>query len=539
LLTNDPAARFPGQRRPPDPKAPPQQFGDVETTLLPRQDDLTIPPPQSAESVSQTRLLGAVGVASIEEGSAARRRALAHLAWLLATVMAGTIELVRVTWPAASADELATWGMVTTPWDRMWGVLQHTDIVFWPYYSILHVWVSLFGASDFQMRLPSVLAMAAAAGLVARIGTRLGSPRIGLFSGLLFAALPTTSRYAQEARPFAMVVFAACLCSLALLRALERPRWRPLMVYALSIMLLGMLHNVALLLLTAHAAVVLFVRRQAILRWLLATIVGALPGLAILYLGHRQAEQISSIPSANLHGLAYPEALVGASVVAGMLLMLAIFSLSVRHPAVLYTSWAILPMITLAVIARFTPLWLPQYLLFTLPAWCLLAGVALGRTRVVRGVIAVILIGVIGLGAQAAIRTPDGHSHATRDAAKLISANTQPDDGIVFAQTDAGGGWVGRGLYHHYVPASRRPVDVLVVRPERTDGHFLAGECEDVAKCLGGRKRLWIVRLGRYSDPLQGLDGAKQGGIGHLYYSSQIWYPKGLTVALMVLKPTS
>jgi mannosyltransferase len=65
----------------------------------------------------------------------------------------------------------------------------------------MHLWVSLLGASDVMLRLPSVLAMAASAGLTARLGTRLASPRVGLLSGLLFAVLPTTSRYARRHVP--------------------------------------------------------------------------------------------------------------------------------------------------------------------------------------------------------------------------------------------------------------------------------------------------------------------------------------------------
>jgi mannosyltransferase len=533
------APTVPRQRQPTS--APPRRYprpDDAQTALLPRHDEFATPAP-APESVTETRTLGVVGVAPIETGDAAHWYALAHLAWLLSTLAAGVIGLIRISWPAAWADELATWGMATTSWSRMWGVLQHTDVTIGPYYAFMHVWASVVGASDFELRLPSVLAMAGAAGLIARIGTRLATPRIGLVSGLLFAVIPITSRYAQEARPYAMVVFAACLCSLALVRALERPRFGPLALYALSIVLLGALHVIALLLLAAHALVVLAVRRRALWRWLVAAVLGVLPALPVLYLGRQQTAQVSWLQPVTLGSLtSFPNLLVGASIVAGMLMMLALFAVSTKHPAILYTAWALVPMIALFVAAQFTPLWLPRYLLFTLPAWVLLAGTALGGTRVVRGVVAVALIGAVGLSAQAAFRAPDGHTQATRDVAKLLIARGLPTDGIVFGTNDKGGGWTTRDLVAHYVPASKRPADVLLVTPPRTNGHVLATECADVAKCLNNRPRLWIVRLGRQTDPLANLGGTKQSVIGHLYYASQVWYPKGLTVALMMLKPT-
>ncbi|HEY3481332.1 MAG TPA: glycosyltransferase family 39 protein, partial [Streptomyces sp.] len=161
--------------------------------------------------------------AAVERHRDDRQRALAQLAWLLPTLLAGCLGLIRVGWPALWEDELATWGMVTIPWRQAVPVLQHTDATLGGYYALMHVWVSVLGDSDVMLRLPSVLAMAGAAGLTARIGTRLATPRVGLLSGLVFAVLPATSRYGQEARPYALVVLAAVLCTLALVHVLDRP----------------------------------------------------------------------------------------------------------------------------------------------------------------------------------------------------------------------------------------------------------------------------------------------------------------------------
>jgi mannosyltransferase len=510
---------------------------------LPRPDPDLIPFTASADRAA--RSADRAARAEAERSGGDRQHAMAQLAWVLPTLVAGALGLIRIGWPALWADELATWGMVTIPWEREWQVLQHTDATLGAYYGLMHAWVSVLGDSDVLLRLPSVLAMAAAAGLTARIGTRLASPRVGLLSGLVFAMLPTTSRYGQEARPYALVVFAAVLSSLALARLLDGPRRRTLAVYALAIALLGLLHVIALLLVPAHALVVLAVRRSLFPSWLVAAGIGMLPALPVLYLGSQQTAQVSWIQAPTSSSLtAFPAVLLGTAVGAGMVLALAMSAVSTRHPAVLYASWALTPLIGLFVVSQVTALWLPRYLLFTAPAWALLAGTALGQARLVRGVAGLAVLAAVGISAHVGLREADAHLQATREAAALISSRMKPGDAIVYGSGDRGAGVygtsdrVGRDLVAHYVPADRRPADVLQVVPQRTAGRVTAVECTNVARCLRNRKRVWVLRLGNQTDPLQNLGGTKGTVLRNGYYVSSAWYPRGLTVALVLPKPT-
>jgi mannosyltransferase len=470
-----------------------------------------------------------------------RQGALAQLAWLLPTLLMLAVGLIRVGWPALWEDELATWGMATVSWHRMWEVLHHTDATLGAYYALMHLWVSFAGSSDVMLRLPSVLAMAASAALTARLGTRLATPKVGLLAGVVFAVLPTTSRYAQEARPYALVVFAAVLSTLALARAVDRPRAGRLLAYGLSVTVLGALHAVALLLIPAHALVVLAVRRSAFSRWLLAAGIGMLPALPVLYLGTQQTGQVAWIPHPTSNSLtSYPAVLLGSAVGAGMILALAVFAVSTRHPAVFYTSWAVVPVAGLFAASQLTALWLPRYLLFTTPAWALLAATALGRVRLIRGVTGLLLVAAVGLSTQVSMRTPDGHTQATRQAAMLISAQMKPGDAIVYGGATSFGSSdrVGRDLVAHYVPADRRPADVLQVVPQRTNDRVTAVECTDVARCLGKAPRIWVQWLGHQSDPLQNLGGTKGPVLRSRYYVARVWYPRGLTLALALPKPS-
>jgi len=471
--------------------------------------------------------------------AASRQRALAHVAWLAPTVLMATLGLSRLGWPGLWADELATWGMTTSTWSQMFAVLGHFDAVIGPYYLMIRCWAEIFGTSDAALRLPSVIAMTAAVALTARVGTRLATPRVGLLAGLLLALLPTTTRYAQEARPYAFTVFAAALATLLLVRALERPRPGRLIAYACALSFVGLCSAVAIILVGAHGCLVLLTRRAAFPRWMVCAALGVLPVIPILLLGAQQRTQVSWIPPTNLDRLAgFPQALFGLGVVAGVLLALALLSSSFRQPAVYYTTWAVVPTVGLYLASQITPLWLPRYLLFTLPAWALLGATALARAPVIRGVVAAVAVGLIGLPIQLDLRQADGHGQATRDAAALIERNVLAGDAIVYGDNAGVEGRAGRDLIARYIPANRRPVDLLVVAPPRTAGNFTATECADIAACLGRPPRIWVVRLGTYDNPLFQMGEAKANLLGATYAVESVWHPTGLTVALLLRKPT-
>ena len=116
-------------------------------------------------------------------------------------------------------------------------------------------------------------------------------------------------------------------------------------------------------------------------------------------------------------------------------------------------------------IAQVTSLWLPQGLLFTLPAWATLGAAAIGRARPRWAVAVLAAIALIGLPVQLAFRAPDGHQQATRELAEIIDAGMRPGDGVVYGSSDAPGGWVGRVALARYLPVDRRPEDVLATGP--------------------------------------------------------------------------
>lgn len=85
--------------------------------------------------------------------------------------------------------------------------------------------------------------------------------RTGLVAGLLFALVPTVTRYGHEARPYAFAVLFSVLATLLLLPALLRPTLKGWALYTSAITLTGLSHLVALCVVVAHAVAVLRARR--------------------------------------------------------------------------------------------------------------------------------------------------------------------------------------------------------------------------------------------------------------------------------------
>jgi mannosyltransferase len=187
-----------------------------------------------------------------------RRPALAYLSWAAPVAVTAAFGLIEVGVPQLWRDELASWSAASRTVPQLWGMLHNIDAVLGVYYFGLHLWMAVFGDSATAMRLPSVLAMAATAGVVALIGQRLAGRAAGLASGLVFAVIPSVSRYAQEARPYAFAMFFAALATLMFLRAMERPTWPRWAIYAVVLAAAGTANLIAVCVASAHLIIVLW-----------------------------------------------------------------------------------------------------------------------------------------------------------------------------------------------------------------------------------------------------------------------------------------
>ncbi|MEU1884953.1 glycosyltransferase family 39 protein [Micromonospora rifamycinica] len=522
-----------------------------------------------------------MGAMSVKRYSAGLSRALVWLVPLLATLLVGGYGTGRAQlW----RDELATWSAATRPVGDLLRLTRTIDAASGPYYLSVHAWTELAGDSEVALRLPSVLAMAAAAGLTAVLGRRLFGSAAGLLAGLLFAVLPGTSRYAQEARPYALATLLAVLATVLLVRALDRPgRWR-WSGYAAAVVGLGLAHLLALGLVAAHAVAVLAGRPAAgparpgltadpdhpdgtagsggrwrdrrSAGWAVAVLVAALLLVPLLVTAagqrSRQLDWITPARPADLAAL--PGALAQSGVVGGVLVGLAALGAArAGRRALLPGACALLPVLLLFAAALAVPLWVPRYLFFTVPFGCLLAGAALAgppgpvptgwRPTIGAGLAVVALTGLLGLPDQAAVRHGHGWPRSAtvdyRGAAAVIAAGQRPGDAVVYAPRD---GWffLDLGIDYHLArmtgdPAGGvHPRDVLVTEGRRERADLWVGECARPAGCLAGVDRVWLVVAGRRDDPLAAVPGATGGALRAGFSVDEVRPRPGVTVALLV-----
>ncbi len=192
------------------------------------------------------------------EQAASRRPVTAYLTWVLPGVVTAALGLYKIGVPQLWRDELASWSAASRTLPQLWAMLHNIDAVLGIYYFGLHAWMAVFGDSPTAMRIPSVIAMTATAPVVALIGRRLGGNLTGLVSGLVFALIPSVSRYAQEARPYAFAMFFAALATLMFLRAMERPAWSRWAIYAVVLGAAGAANLIAVTVAAGHLVIVLW-----------------------------------------------------------------------------------------------------------------------------------------------------------------------------------------------------------------------------------------------------------------------------------------
>ncbi|WP_314241853.1 glycosyltransferase family 39 protein [Streptomyces sp. DSM 40907] len=281
-------------------------------------------------------------------------------------------------------DEAATWQVAGRSAGEIWAMLANVDAVHGLYYLLMHCLFEVFGASTATLRLPSVLAVSAAAACVALIGRRLAGFWAGLGGGLALGLLPAVQFYLQEGRPYALVAAGAGLSTLLLVSLLERgpgrrawPHWA---AYGITVLVCALLNWLSLLVLPAHAATLAWGRagRRVWLRWAAyssGAVAGALP---LVLFSRGQSEQVSWIPPLGWPTLIGPGILLavgGLGAWAGRLVRPDRPALSV---AAVGLPLLAVPQLGLIGLSLVQPLFQDRYVLFSMVGLALLIGAALG-----------------------------------------------------------------------------------------------------------------------------------------------------------------
>jgi mannosyltransferase len=462
---------------------------------------------------------------------------------MVPAVLAAALGAWHLTTPALWADELATWGVVRISWSQLWQLSNTVDAVLAPYYAVMKIYVAVAGTSTAALRLPGVVAFVLTAVVVFAIGKRVGGTAAGSVAALLFGVAPFASRYAQEARPYAIVMLFAAIAVLCLIRLIEQPSVPRLVAYAAATGLTGLFHPLSgFFLLTAHTVAVIWLHCtkkadgwRTSLRWLAAATVGALPALTLAWWASDQTAQVAWIGLVDHNGLqAFPGALFGSAAVGGILLVLALLGIRPDPAVVSVAATALIPATLMLSIGTQVPIWVARYALFCLPAIAVLAAAAAVRYGRTSALLAVGLAALLAWPTDLSLRLPDGHGQDSENVAAVIGPRYRPGDVTVFPDTHPSIPWAARDIYERYLPTPRPP-DVLARTPQRHDGKFLATECAN-ATCLGTPPRIWVIRMDNPTDPLQDMNPGKKARIKKAYKIVQRWQSKLLVVVLLERK---
>jgi mannosyltransferase len=447
-------------------------------------------------------------------------------------------------------DEYVTYYAATLPAGDLLRLLRHVDVVLGPYYVLMHGWITIFGDSEVSLRMPSVLAMASAAGLTSLLGARLFDAWTGVLAGSLFVVLPAVSRYAQEARPYALAMAAAVGATVLLFRAFERPSWTRWTMYAMGLLAVGLTHCVALLVLLPHtAAVITTVRRGGdfrLWRWLAAVTAVFTAVLPMLAKGSHQVAQVEWIELGWSNLTQFPGRLFGTTAVGLVVIGLAILSAtllwrSCRQAVLIGLWWTLGPVLVCLATFPVLHVFLYRYLLFTLPAWCLLfAGLArVAGQRVARPALLGVPVGALLLAGVGALAVPGQtlvrHPTATnepdfRPAAALVAADFRDGDAVAYAQTDRN----GRFAFTYELRHGPRPRDVFVAVPSPQLGTFGVVDCQQPVRCVQDTQRIWLVAAAPgVADRYASMPRASAQVLRDEFVPTQRWTWNDVTVVLL------
>ncbi|MFJ7999370.1 glycosyltransferase family 39 protein [Streptomyces sp. NPDC096310] len=350
-------------------------------------------------------------------------------------------------------DEAVTYEVAHRALWQIWHTAGRVDAVHGLYYLFMHGVFALWDGGLVALRLPSVLAVAAASAGVALLGRALAGPRAGLAAGLVLPLLPAVQRYAQEGRSYALVCALVTWSCWLLVRALGRPsRRRRWGAYAGVLLSACLLHEFAVLTLCAHGVTVVCsgASRRTVRAWAAAACaVGA--GLLPLAL-------FSTTQSAQVDWIGAP----GVRHVLGFAMVTAVGVVCARTaprgsgagarpsadaPPVprleaLALPLLILPTALLMALTPLRPFYVERYVLSYTVALALLLGAALDRCavpgyadRARRRAVSVLAVAA-ALAALcpvgACLRTPQSRQNDATAVARAVRESGRPGDGLLF-----------------------------------------------------------------------------------------------------------
>ena len=457
----------------------------------------------------------------------------------------GAVTYIAAGVPSYWGDEAASVLSAQRPWPSLLAELSTVDAVHGAYYALLHLWIDVFGSSEWATRALSTIGIGLLAAGVVALGRLWFDVRTAVLAGALIALIPRAGVLGIEARGYALAAAAAVWTTVLFVRLASSGARRWAWIgYGVAVAVSGTFFLYLLLMPLVHFTALLTVpgwnhRRQSMRRWFVSMVVAGILALPIVGTAALQKGQVAFLAN---RGYMSPTGWfitpwfghLPVALVLWPVLLLGIVSLAMarrrdRSSAPAFwalLTWLLAPALVLIVLdVLVSPTYNPRYLSFSLGAVALLlaAGVmavidAARRVGGRRGV-AVALV-VVTLGGAATLvpefvraRGPyakDGGADG-RAAATQVAELAAPGDTMLFG-TDTRPSRAPRLVYRLYPEAFSGMRDPqLVEAAADTDG--LWDRLDSVAQIAPGLEdgRVWLLETrntGSAAEDLAALEAA-------------------------------
>lgn len=465
-----------------------------------------------------------------------------HRHWSIpAAALAGTslvIELAGTALPSIWTDEGATISGSTRSYPELWHLLGNIDAVHGAYYALMHLWFQAVPVTEFTLRLPSAIAVAATAYLLFLLARRWSAVAAPV-SVAVFMVLPRVTWMGAEGRSSAVSTLAAVGATCLLVMWLRSRRTGTLIGYA-AVALVGVYLHMYLVFLVAGHAITVWALARGWRRWAwfgTAAVVGA-ASLPLILTARGQSGQIAGLvrdPVMWVRHVFVNQAFLGETPLtdgwwqpAAVLLALVSWTLAgwglvraAREASALL--WVAVPWLALptAVVVAWSlvgqDLYHPRYFAFCVPALALLIGFGASRLRP-RALKLAALALVVALAVPIVVsqRGPTAKSgYDWAQVAHYIGDHARAGDAVYFAPTPA-----TRPIAISY-PAPFSGLRDLTLRTSPAAHGSLAGDARPLAESLAGAPAtIWAIWRADYVDRTADVSRLQAAG----YRPTDAWH---------------
>jgi 4-amino-4-deoxy-L-arabinose transferase-like glycosyltransferase len=285
-------------------------------------------------------------------------------------------------------DEAHTWRDATMPLGGPLGFLSQDRALYPLTFLLLRGLMAigmLGGATEDWLRSPFACCGILTVPLLAYFGARVVGRRAGLLASFLLAICPWHIYWSQNARGYVMVTFFATMGAIQFFRGCDRGRRWPIVLGLLNVLIGGLFHPTAFVMLPTLLIFLLMRRVRRFDRWFWFVVAGSLALLAVTpvliakvspyedFLRSKGAGSVAHLATTSAYYFRLPLVLIALA--GGALL----FATELRHRVVFLMTWALFPLLLLAAVGSTVAQVTARYGFAALPAFLLLA--AAGSVR--------------------------------------------------------------------------------------------------------------------------------------------------------------